>query len=736
MDDVMQCNDALVADLYEKLVNWIVFNINRVLFPKIMRTSQYNRISMLDGSGFEDNQKFGNHWQQLQINFFNEQMLYHYNKIVFRQPCEDYRVQTGDATYPPGLLLNVLNEESLDETSSDLQLIQKFDQRLSNRNELNIVKEHTLLFSVNHTISNVTYSVHDFIKENRNRYENKFIDCFKKSESQFIADIIQCKQLDDEISCLKDSVKRNRKSQFITETTNHKKPESKKKKNKLLSTKHKGLPCDMLPKLDKHLFRSTLTKSVNSFDEGFVRSQLISLNVMHTINQYLLKPMIFIEFPHFVQKYKVLHFPLHSHVEPTAINCLNILLSAGVADYKIGKDKVLLRYKQRTELDKKMNRYERRVHTCQASIRGFVARKCYKQTLHAWRASNPWRAGNPLSQMKFKSTSSGINADVDCSGRKDSTYYEDNDNYYVNVGGNNKRISSTSNKTEASAAATTTATTTSCIDDNKKYNDDDDDNVYENVNRENINTIHNINNKPNPTHSKSENNAVKLYQKQIRNSGFFKNVLNESLKNFHKVNKEDWVKIFFFENDNRLISKFFCEEPQLSINNSEEEYDGKLIGLRTPNFAWSNPRTYSVLDSLKSDFDITKQDNGDVFVRSSGTSVCVLATYFAHNLHPDRSISVKNAKIFDMKLFRQTIKNEMHSSNFSVRNIEMSSMVLLNFFSTPDMNLQEEKVSMLLIFYHALDIIGDYEVYKNLIATGDDKHVPLEMWLKSKQTRT
>ena len=74
--------DGMSKCLYAALFDWIVLQINRALLAKRDKGAQLYSIGVLDIFGFEDFRK--NSFEQLCINYANEDLQYYFNQHIFK----------------------------------------------------------------------------------------------------------------------------------------------------------------------------------------------------------------------------------------------------------------------------------------------------------------------------------------------------------------------------------------------------------------------------------------------------------------------------------------------------------------------------------------------------------------------------------------------------------------------------------------------------------------------------
>lgn len=85
IDQALDARDAFAKALYSSLFSWLVQRINSIVFKGTKRTAA---ISILDIFGFEDFKE--NSFEQLCINYANENLQFYFNKHIFKLEQQEY----------------------------------------------------------------------------------------------------------------------------------------------------------------------------------------------------------------------------------------------------------------------------------------------------------------------------------------------------------------------------------------------------------------------------------------------------------------------------------------------------------------------------------------------------------------------------------------------------------------------------------------------------------------------
>jgi myosin heavy subunit len=383
--------DALAKTLYGRMFGWIVRQINRILGPGRSRLASQDvpgsmrmpSIGILDIYGFENFKT--NSFEQLCINIANEQIHFYFTRHIFKMELDEYalegikgkNVQFDDNKHIVDLffeangLYDLLDEESKFPRANDLTLIEKLEKTFLKRPEFERPRTQNLQFVIQHYAGPVSYCISGFLEKNRDLLSVNVLDCMKKSESLFVADlftasisdtgslndndprppnnrrtvksILLCKPLEKngvkEESRTKNN---NKKARRPTNDDNH------GSVSKTLSGYFKNSLAKLLEKLisaEPHFvrcIRPNALKQPDTFNKELVLRQLRYTGVVQTVTIRRQGYATRLTFGDFLNRYKFIAFPYVSKVELGPNNCSRVLLQAGIEKFEIGKTKVIL----------------------------------------------------------------------------------------------------------------------------------------------------------------------------------------------------------------------------------------------------------------------------------------------------------------------------------------------------------------------------------------------------------
>uniref|UniRef100_A0A4W6CJ42 Myosin VIIAa n=1 Tax=Lates calcarifer TaxID=8187 RepID=A0A4W6CJ42_LATCA len=214
MDQALDVRDAFVKGIYGRLFVWIVEKINAAIYkppssqPKVLRRS----IGLLDIFGFEN---FAvNSFEQLCINFANENLQQFFVRHVFKLEQEEYNLEhinwqhieftdNQDAldmiAIKPMNIISLIDEESKFPKGTDTTMLNKLNfQHKLNTNYIPPKNNYETQFGIQHFAGVVFYETRGFLEKNRDTLYGDIIQLVHSSKNKFIkqifqADVHQCK---------------------------------------------------------------------------------------------------------------------------------------------------------------------------------------------------------------------------------------------------------------------------------------------------------------------------------------------------------------------------------------------------------------------------------------------------------------------------------------------------------------------------------------------------------------
>ncbi|XP_036070844.1 myosin VIIAa [Oryzias melastigma] len=207
MEQALDVRDAFVKGIYGRLFVWIVEKINAAIYkpsssqPKAARRS----IGLLDIFGFEN---FAvNSFEQLCINFANENLQQFFVRHVFKLEQEEYNLENinwqhieftdnQDAldmiAIKPMNIISLIDEESKFPKGTDTTMLNKLNfQHKLNTNYIPPKNNYETQFGIQHFAGVVFYETKGFLEKNRDTLYGDIIQLVHSSKNKFIKQIFQ-----------------------------------------------------------------------------------------------------------------------------------------------------------------------------------------------------------------------------------------------------------------------------------------------------------------------------------------------------------------------------------------------------------------------------------------------------------------------------------------------------------------------------------------------------------------
>uniref|UniRef100_A0A096MEW6 Myosin motor domain-containing protein n=1 Tax=Poecilia formosa TaxID=48698 RepID=A0A096MEW6_POEFO len=182
--------NAIAKALYSVLFEWLLEQINDWLSPAEMDST----VGVVDIYGFEDLEV--NSFEQLCINFANEQLQNFLNKTLLSQEQEEYNKEQIP-WYPvqlknfhsclelissrPNGILRILNDQTCVPQATDHTFLQKCHYHHATNPFYIKPKNPIPVFTIHHYAGPVTYQVHNFLNKNQDQFRTEIVELFTRS---------------------------------------------------------------------------------------------------------------------------------------------------------------------------------------------------------------------------------------------------------------------------------------------------------------------------------------------------------------------------------------------------------------------------------------------------------------------------------------------------------------------------------------------------------------------------
>ncbi|XP_076349662.1 uncharacterized protein LOC143246588 isoform X2 [Tachypleus tridentatus] len=172
------------------------------------------------------------------------------------------------------------------------------------------------------------------------------------------------------------------------------------------------------------------------------------------------------------------------------------------------------------------------------------------------------------------------------------------------------------------------------------------------------------------------------YQKER----LYKDHIQEVLNKWEQIDDEIWAKVICMER-NRRVAKAYARTPVLTVNGSDDGFDGYRIGLCGFDNPMRDPKTEEVKRNIGYGVKIKMDGAGNIMIkRSSKSNVFVKEISTEENTIASDVIKKnglleldKAVKLFDMKKFQQNISRELKRAYPDRRKLENQCISSVSF---------------------------------------------------------
>uniref|UniRef100_G1NVB2 Unconventional myosin-XV n=1 Tax=Myotis lucifugus TaxID=59463 RepID=G1NVB2_MYOLU len=196
VESAVDARDAIAKVLYALLFGWLITRVNALVSPQQDALS----IAILDIYGFED--LSFNSFEQLCINYANENLQYLFNKIIFQEEQEEYLREQIDwrevafadnqpcinlISLKPYGILRILDDQCCFPQATDHTFLQKCHYHHGANPLYSKPKMPLPEFTIKHYAGKVTYQVHKFLDKNHDQVRKDVLDLFVRSRTRVVA---------------------------------------------------------------------------------------------------------------------------------------------------------------------------------------------------------------------------------------------------------------------------------------------------------------------------------------------------------------------------------------------------------------------------------------------------------------------------------------------------------------------------------------------------------------------
>jgi len=195
----------------------------------------------------------------------------------------------------------------------------------------------------------------------------------------------------------------------------------------------------------------------------------------------------------------------------------------------------------------------------------------------------------------------------------------------------------------------------------------------------------------------------------------FQDHIAEVMSKWHSIDDEIWAKIIVLER-NRRVAKAYARAPVLTVNGSDDGFDGFRIGVAGFDNPMRDAKTDDVIRNIGQGFKLKMDDVGNILIkRVSKASVRVKNTLTEESAVSNDILKLpggmldpeKPFKVFDMKKFQQNMSRELKRPYPDRRKLEAQCVSVVAFGNgvTADTDILDWPIWILCINIVAIEML-------------------------------
>merc|ERR1719402_926372 len=191
----------------------------------------------------------------------------------------------------------------------------------------------------------------------------------------------------------------------------------------------------------------------------------------------------------------------------------------------------------------------------------------------------------------------------------------------------------------------------------------------------------------------------------------FKDHIQEVLNKWESIDDEIWAKIIVLER-NRRVAKAYARAPVLTVNGSDDGFDGFRIGLAGFDNPLRDAKTEEVKRHIGQGCKIKMDDSGNILIKRIAKSNVYVKKTEQENAVANEILKLPNCaleldkpvKLFDMKKFQQNVTRELKRAYPDRRKLECQCISSVAFVKN-ESDLLEQACWVMLINVVAMDML-------------------------------
>jgi len=191
----------------------------------------------------------------------------------------------------------------------------------------------------------------------------------------------------------------------------------------------------------------------------------------------------------------------------------------------------------------------------------------------------------------------------------------------------------------------------------------------------------------------------------------FKDHIQEVRDKWESIDDEIWAKIVVLER-NRRVAKAYARAPVVTVNGTDEGFDGFRIGVSGFDNPMRDIGTEETIRQINQGFKLKMDDLGNILIKRLSKSPVYAKNTSEENALSNEIIKLQNGlldyekpfKLFDMKKFQQNVNREIKRQYPDRRKLESQCISLVSF-GTSSSDILDCPIWILIINVVAMEML-------------------------------
>lgn len=191
----------------------------------------------------------------------------------------------------------------------------------------------------------------------------------------------------------------------------------------------------------------------------------------------------------------------------------------------------------------------------------------------------------------------------------------------------------------------------------------------------------------------------------------YKDHIQEVLDKWDSIDDEIWAKVIVLER-NRRVAKAYARAPVLTVNGSDDGFDGFRIGVAGFDNPMRDVGTQETIRMISQGFKLKMDDMGNILIKRLSKGPVYAKNTVEESALSNDIIKLSNGllelekpfKLFDMKKFQQNVNRELKRQYPDRRKLESQCISLVSF-GNPEVEILDCPIWVLIVNVVAMEML-------------------------------